>query len=97
MALEQAGFSGIDKLKKKLQAKYPNHNFDIPPEPDTKQKSPPICLNNKIFYTDAEGNKYCGARYKEVQDDNIYHWEYKVCHALVEKAKQGGKQGEIPF
>ena len=40
----------VDKLKQKLQERYPNHNFDIPPEPDTTHKSP-SCLNNNQFYT----------------------------------------------
>lgn len=86
----------VDKLKQKLQERYPNHNFDIPPEPDTTHKSP-SCLNNNQFYTDNNGAMFCGARYKQVEEDNIYKWEWKVCHALVKKADQGGNQDVIPF
>ncbi len=86
----------VEKLKAKLQKRYPNYNFDVPAEPDTKHKSP-SCLNNKQFYTDIEGNTYCGTRYKEVEKDNYHKWTYKVCHALVEKADQGGEQDVIPF
>ena len=97
VAIEDGISINVDKLKAKLQERYPNFNFDIPPEPDTKCKAPAVCLNNSIFYTDTEGNKYCGARYKQVEEGNIYKWEWKVCHALVKKADQGGKQDEIPF
>lgn len=86
----------VDKLKQKLQERYPNHNFDIPPEPDTTHKSP-SCLNNNQFYTDNNGDMFCGARYKQVEEGNIYKWEWKVCHALVKKADQGGNQDVIPF
>ena len=96
MALESPNLN-IEKLKKKLKERYPNHNFDVPPEPDTKCKSPHACLNNKVFYTDVEGNKYCGARYKQVDENNPYQWTFRECHALVKKADQGGKQNEIPF
>ncbi|MBP02596.1 MAG: hypothetical protein CMM25_07285 [Rhodospirillaceae bacterium] len=98
MALEDNNISiNLDKLKDKLKKRYPDYNFDIQPEPDTRHKSPFICKDNDIFYTDAEGNRYCGARYKHVEDDNIYKWEYRVCHALVEKADQGADQDELPF
>jgi len=97
MALESPSFRGIDKLKQRLKERYPNHNFDIPQEPDTKHKAPSICLNNDIFYTDVEGNKYCGARYKQADENNPYQWTFRECHALVKRADQGGKQNEIPF
>ena len=95
--MEEGISINVEKLKAKLQKKFPNYNFDIPPEPDTKHKSPHDCLNNTVFYTDVEGNKYCGARYKESDKDDVYKWEYKVCHALVKKADQGGNQDVIPF
>ena len=70
MALEDGGISiNVDRLKAKLKERYPDYNFDIPPEPDTKHKAPSICLNNNIFYTDMEGNMYCGARYKQVEEN----------------------------
>jgi len=97
VAIEDGISINVDKLKVKLQQRYPNYNFDIPPPPDTKHKSPHNCKYNKVFYYDMEGNKYCGCRYKEVDTNNIHKWEYKVCHALVEKAEQGGDQDVIPF
>ena len=97
MSLEQAGGSGLNKLIKTIKERYPNHNFDIPPEPDTKCKAPALCKTNTIFYTDTEGNRYCATRYKEVDSKNIHKWEFKTCHALVEQADQGGNQDVIPF
>jgi hypothetical protein len=98
MALEDGGISiNVEKLKVKLKEKYPNYNFDIPPEPDRLHKAPHLCKTNTIFYTDKEGNRYCGTRYKEVDNKNIHKWEYKVCHALVEQTNQGGNQDVIPF
>ena len=96
MALEQADFSGIERLKKKLQEKYPNHNFDIPSEPHTEHKSY-LCKDNKIFYTDKEGNVFCGGRYKEADARNPFIWTWRECHALVQKAKQEDEQDELPF
>ena len=98
MSLESAGqIFNVDKLKSKLKERYPNYNFDVAPEPDTKCKAPHVCLNNKIFYTDMEGNTYCGARYKQTEEDNYHKWTYQVCHAMVKKADQGGNQDVIPF
>ncbi len=98
MALEPIGNSvGIEKLKEKLKKRFPNHNFDIPSEPDTRCKAPSMCKNNKIFYTDSEGNKYCGQRFK-LQHPKISHsWEWSTCHALVEKKKEKDNAQELPF
>ena len=96
MALEKAQLTDIDKLKERLKKRYPNHNFDIQSEPHTEHKSY-SCKDNKIFYTDNDGNVFCGGRYKEVSDDNPYHWTYRECHALIKKAKQGDEQNELPF
>ena len=84
MAIDDGISINVDKLKAKLQERFPNHNFDIPPPPDTKCKQQVGCnrLNN-ITYSDKEGN--------------IYQWEYRECHALLKPADQGGDQQEIPF
>jgi len=97
--LERAGqIFNVEKLKNKLKKRYPNHNFDIPPEPDTKCKASHLCKNkDKIKYTDSEGNLYCGQRYKLQDDLNPYKWEWRTCNALLQKKKQGGIQREIPF
>ena len=51
MALEPIGNSvAVDKLKKRLKKKYPNHNFDVKQQPDTRCKAPSLCKSNKIFY-----------------------------------------------
>ena len=98
MAIEEEGILiNVDKLKAKLKERYPNHNFDIPPKPDTQCKARTLCTKDRIMYTDVEGNLYCGLRYKETKDDNPYQWEWRTCHALVKAAKQGGEQDEIPF
>jgi|TARA_R110000796_G_scaffold215995_2_gene332056 hypothetical protein len=98
MALEQAG-SNLGKIISRLKEKYPNHNFDIPPAPDTKCKSSFNCKGiNNITYYDQEGNVYCGRRYKLVADESKpWSWEYRECHALLDKKLQGVKTDELPF
>tara|TARA_R100000700_G_C3133557_1_gene117806 strand:- start:282 stop:581 length:300 start_codon:yes stop_codon:yes gene_type:complete len=99
MSLESAGeIFSVKKLKEKLEKRYPNYNFDIPPEPDRKCKAPILCNNkDKVTYTDSEGNLYCGQRYKLVDERNQYKWEWRTCHALLREAKQGIKPSELPF
>ena len=98
MALEPIGNSvAVDKLKKRLKKQYPNHNFDVKQQPDTRCKAPSLCKSNKIFYTDKEGNRYCGQRFKLQHEDNPFSYEWKTCHALVKKAVVKNKQKEIPF
>jgi len=75
----------IDKLKAKLKKRYPNHNFDIAPEPDRKCKVPVYCHSkDKIKYSDVEGNIYCGQRFKKTDEKNPYKWDWATCHALLE-------------
>ena len=98
MAIEDGISINVDKLKAKLQERFPNHNFDIPPPPDTKCKQKYDCKKlGNITYSDKEGNIYCGKRYKQTKEGNIYQWEYRECHALLKRAEQGGEQTEIPF
>lgn len=95
MALEQAGQSlNIKKLKEKLQKRFPQHNFDVAPKPDTRCKAPYFCKDNTIKYTDVEGNTFCGLRYKETDDKDPYRWEYKVCHALIKPVDIQAKHKE---
>jgi hypothetical protein len=95
MDLERAGESiNIEKLKARLQKRFPDYNFDIPPEPDTKCKAPFYCKQNDIKYTDMEGNLYCGYRYKLTDEKNPFAWEYKVCHALLEPIDVQAKHKE---
>jgi hypothetical protein len=96
MALDPIGNSlKLDELKRKLKERFPEHNFDIPPEPDRRCKAPSMCKSNKIFYTDSEGNKYCGQKFKLQHDDNPYSWEWATCHALVSSADEQGKFKEM--
>ena len=98
MDLEPIGSSSIDKLIVRIKERYPNYNFDIPPEPDTKCKSPFDCSGlNNIAYKDQEGNIFCGKRYKQASDEDPYKWSYRECHALLKKVEQGGKQDDLPF
>ena len=87
----------VGKLKKKLQERYPNYNFDLPAKPDTTCKARALCKADRIMYSDTEGNVYCGQRYKQTDEENPYNWEWRTCHALIKAAEQGGKQDEIPF
>ena len=93
MDLEQAGeLFDIVKLKAKLKQRYPNHNFDIAPEPDRKCKVSYLCnKKDKIKYSDVEGNVYCGQRYKLTDDKNPYKWEWATCHALLETVDEQNK------
>ena len=96
--LEKVGGGNLNKLIEKIKARYPNHNFDIPPPPDTKCKQEYDCKKlGNITYRDMEGNIYCGKRYKQTKENNPYNWEYKECHALLEKARPEDKQKELPF
>ena len=56
MDLESAGeIFNVKKLKEKLEKRYPNYNFDIPPKPDRKCKAPVFCNNkDKVMYTDTK-------------------------------------------
>ena len=95
MALEDGGISiNVDRLKAKLKERYPDYNFDIPPEPDTKCKAPFYCEQNEIKYTDMEGNLYCGYRYKLTDEKNPFAWEWKVCHALIKPIDVQAKHKE---
>ena len=90
----------VSKLKEKLKKRYPNHNFDIPPEPDRTCKVSYLCNNkDKIKYSDMEGNVYCGQRFKKTDDNNPYKWDWATCHALLETVDEQNKfkdmQGDI--
>jgi hypothetical protein len=79
----------IDRLKDKLKKKYPNHNFDIPSEPDRKCKAPVLCNStDKIKYSDKDGNIFCGQRYKLIDNDNPYKWEWSNCHAMLQSVDE---------
>ena len=98
MALEEIGNSlNVEKLKDKLKKRFPNHNFDIPVEPDRKCKMNGLCPSDKIVYTDTKGDKYCGHRYKKTDEDDVYKWEYATCHALIQEKVVRYDTKEIPF
>ena len=98
MALEEIGDSlNVEKLKDKLKQRFPNHNFDIPVEPDRKCKMNGLCPSDKIVYTDTKGDKYCGHRYKKTDEDDVYKWEYATCHALIQEKVVRYDTKEIPF
>ena len=98
VAIDDGISINVEKLKAKLQERFPNHNFDIPPPPDTKCKSPVGCAGlNNITYYDNEGNIFCGRRYKETKADNPYDWMYRECHALLKPSKQEDNREELPF
>ena len=72
--LEKVGGGNLDKLIEKIKARYPNHNFDIPPPPDTKCKQEYDCKKlGNITYRDMEGNIYCGKRYKQTNFSTRIH------------------------
>ena len=49
MALEPIGNSiAVDKLKKRLKKRYPNHNFDVKQQPDTRHKAPSLCEETRL-------------------------------------------------
>ena len=98
MALEPIGNSiAVEKLKNRLKKRFPNHNFDVKQQPDTRHKAPHLCKDNKIKYIDMEGNLFCGQRYKLQHEDNPFSYEWKTCHALIKKAVVKVEQKEIPF
>lgn len=81
------GLFNVEKLKARLKKRYPDHNFDIKPQPDTKCKARYLCNNkDKITYYDQEGNVFCGQRYKQSDPIDPYKWEWRECHALIKPA-----------
>jgi|TARA_R100000005_G_C4962787_1_gene178807 hypothetical protein len=97
MDLEPIGESfNVKRLKDKLKKRYPNHNFDVPAEPDTQCKAPYLCnKSDKITYTDTEGNLYCGLRFKQSDKDDPYKWQWETCHALIRKVNISSKYEEL--
>lgn len=88
------GLFDVDKIKARLQKRFPTHNFNVPAPPDTRCKSQFYCKDNDIRYTDTDGNLYCGLRYKEADDKDPYKWEWKVCHALLKPVDIQAKHKE---
>ena len=56
-----------------------------------------MCPNDKITYTDTEGNLFCGHRYKKTDDNNFHKWEFATCHALIQEKVVRYDTKEIPF
>jgi len=88
MALEEIGSSlNVERLKERLKKRFPDHNFDIPPEPDRTCKARAFCNSkDKPTYYDQEGNIYCGLRYKQADANDPYKWDWRECHALIKEA-----------
>tara|TARA_R100000742_G_C4276774_1_gene98075 strand:- start:86 stop:382 length:297 start_codon:yes stop_codon:yes gene_type:complete len=98
MALDPIGSSlKIKELKSRLEKRFPNFNFDVKQEFDTKHKSPSLCKSNTINYTDMEGNLFCGQRFKLQSDKNPFSYEWATCHALIKKAEVKDNSKELPF
>tara|TARA_Y100000385_G_scaffold259642_1_gene288905 strand:+ start:332 stop:628 length:297 start_codon:yes stop_codon:yes gene_type:complete len=98
MALEDIGSSGLNELVNRIKKRFPEHNFDIPPPPDTRCKQTFDCKKlGNITYSDTEGNIYCGRRYKHSEDNALHTWEYKGCHALLKPAQIKDTNKELPF
>ena len=97
MSLEQAGGANLDKLIKKIKDRYPDYNFDISPAPDRKHKAPYLCKENKIFYTDMDGNLCCATRFKKQDGVQSHKWEWATCHAVVSTPEERVtyEQGDI--
>ena len=101
MDLESVGSSiNVERLKEKLKKRFPNHNFDIPPEPDRKCKAPYLCNSTgKLKYSDSEGNIFCGQRFKLTDKDDPYKWTWETCHAMLQSVDEQKKfkdmQGDI--
>ena len=88
MDLEPIGDSvSVEKMKQKLKQKYPNHNFDKPPEIDRRHKAPSLCKINTNNYIDSEGDLYCGQRYK-LTDENGRGYTTETCNALIKAADE---------
>jgi hypothetical protein len=95
-----SGSINVERLKEKLKKRFPNHNFDIPPEPDRKCKAAYLCNStDKIKYSDSEGNIFCGQRFKLTDKDNPYKWTWETCHAMLQSVDEQKKfkdmQGDI--
>lgn len=101
MALEKTSLQ-VDKLKKKLQKRYPNHNFDIPSMPSTECKMKGKCPATKPTFYDNDGNYYCGVYVDYVSDIRSMKKEKRECGAYlvdlsIRKAEQHRKNNVQPL
>ena len=104
MALEKGNLN-IEKLKAKLQERYPNYDFDKPAPLDRRCKvveEVRTCtkIDERPLIIDNNGNEVCVYLFKQQVDNSIYGVE-KRCHAVVttkeERKHNGREQQEIPF
>ena len=98
MALEKAGSSfNVNKLVKKLEKLYPEYDFSKPTPLDREHKAPYLCKENKIFYTDMDGNLCCATRFKKQDGVQSHKWEWATCHAVISTPEERVtyEQGDI--
>lgn len=101
MALEQVPLN-VEKLKAKLQKRYPNYNFDVPAMPDTTCRMKGKCPSSKQVYYDNDGNYFCGQQVDVVTDLQSMKKEKRECGAYlvdlsIRKAEEKRKRNVEPL
>jgi len=83
LGLEKPIHISVDKLKAKLQKKYPNHNFDVSSMPDTTCRMRGKCPASKPMFYDNDGNYFCAVYVDVVKDLNSMKKERTECGAYL--------------
>jgi len=101
MALEEPSIN-VQKLKAKLQKRYPDYNFDVPAMPDTTCRMKGKCPSSKQVYFDNDGNYFCGEQVEVITDLRSMKKEKRECGAFlvdlsIRKSKEKRRKNDTPL
>jgi hypothetical protein len=101
MALEEPSIN-VQKLKAKLQKRYPDYNFDVPAMPDTTCRMKGKCPSSKQVYFDNNGNYFCGEQVEVITDLRSMKKEKRECGAFlvdlsIRKSEEKRRKNDTPL
>lgn len=101
MALEEP-LINVQKLKAKLQKRYPDYNFDVPAMPDTTCRMKGKCPSSKQVYFDNDGNYFCGEQVEVITDLRSMKKEKRECGAFlvdlsIRKSEEKRRKNDTPL
>jgi hypothetical protein len=101
MALEEPSIN-VQKLKAKLQKRYPDYNFDVPAMPDTTCRMKGKCPSSKQVYFDNDGNYFCGEQVEVITDLRSMKKEKRECGAFlvdlsIRKSEEKRRKNDTPL
>jgi hypothetical protein len=101
MALEEPSIN-VQKLKAKLQKRYPDYNFDVPAMPDTTCRMKGKCPSSKQVYFDNDGNYFCGEQVEVITDLRSMKKEKRECGAFlvdlsIRKSEEKSRKNDTPL